>query len=288
MMIASLRGIARSAWRARAFHGAAVRRTATEPPVGAASEDIPSFFNKLPEKLILESNGMKPTTAENQLDTLRYYKRLRAEGFSSQQTNYIIQLLLSVLNEQFFDHYNSRFLRNMELENQSHLFHAAESELRYSIQNSRESAINEQSLQLMKLNRELHVCRDELNELLINLLQKDSRVDFSDHKSENTLLQRDINIRLRDCNNRIGTKIIGQIKFDIENLRWQTTRSGLFAVLILVFFIMSGASISRRIAAEHDKPVEVVLHTVEPEERELDDLPLADEQLLKGADLDDL
>ncbi|AET38618.1 Put7p Ecym_3110 [Eremothecium cymbalariae DBVPG len=247
------------------------------------SDEVTSFFSKLPEKLILESNGMKPTTAENQLDTLKYYKLLTGNGFTLKQTNLIIQLLLSTLNEQFFDNYNSRFLRNMELENHSHLFNAAQSELRYSILNSREVALNEQNLQLMKVNRELNLCRDELNELIINFLKKDSRVDFNDHQSENTLLHRDISIRLKDGNNKIGTKIIGQIKFEIENLRWHTTRSGLFAVLILVFLIMSGVSISKRTTAENERPTQVVLHTIQPEERELEEPLLSDEQFVRNA-----
>lgn len=232
-----------------------------------SSDDIASFFNKLTETLTLDNNGTKPTSAENQLDTLRYYLLLTEKGFTSVQTNLIIQLMLSLINEQFFYGCNSKFLRNMELENQSYLFNAAESELRYFIQTSREVSLNEKNLQLMKLNRELNLYRDELNELIINLLKKDSRVDFNDHQCENTLLHRNIKIRLKECNNKIGTKIIGQMKFEVENLRWETTRNGLFTMLFLVFFIMSGVSISRHIW--NDKPIEVMSQTAGPEEIKL-------------------
>lgn len=177
-----------------------------------------------------------------------------------------IELLLQTLNEMFFQDYNDKFLRKTELATQSHLFNAAETELRSAIQISREASLNEQNLKLLQLQRGLHLSHEELNELIINLLRKDSRVDFNDHKIENTLLHRNINLTLKDCNHKIGTRIIGDTKSEIENLRWQTTRSGLFAVLGLVFFIMSGVSISRRISSENDKPVEVVLHTIEPEE----------------------
>lgn len=230
-------------------------------------DDLPgNLINKLPEELISEGNGLKSTTAENQLDTLKYYNDLIQSGFSPKQSTKVIELLLQTLNEEFFETYNKKFLRKMELENQSHLFNAAETELRYAIQISRETALNEQNLKLTKLNRDLQLLHDDLNELLINLLKKDSRVDFNDHKIENTLLHRNINLTLKDCNNKIGTRIIGNMKSEIENLRWQTTRSGLFAVLVLVFFIMSGVSISKRIAIDNDKPVEVILHTIEPEE----------------------
>lgn len=236
------------------------------------------FINKLPEQLISQGNGMTPTTAAHQVDSLFLYEMLRANGFNSKQSTIIVDLLLDTLDAQFFDDYNDKFLRNMELENQSHLFNAAETELRYTVQNYRENAINERTMELIKIDRDLNAVNDQLNELFINLLKKDSKVDFNDHKIENTFLHRTINLRLKDCNNKVGTKIIGHIKSEIENLRWQTTRSGLFAVLILVFFIMSGVSISKRLNADNDKPVEVILHTVNPEETDLDEF-LSEEEI---------
>ncbi|SCV00514.1 LAME_0G10220g1_1 [Lachancea meyersii CBS 8951] len=234
----------------------------------ALSEDL---VGKLPEQLVSEGNGFESTTAENQIDTLRCYEKLLRSGFTPKQSSLAIELLLQTLNNEFFDNYNDKYLRKTELETQSHLFNAAESELRYSIQVSRESALNEQNLKLLQLNRSLHSLHDELNELMINLLKKDSKVDFNDRKIENTLLHRNIHLKLKDCNNKIGTRIIGDTKSDIENLRWQTTRSGLFAVLGLVFFIMSGVSISKRMSSENEKPAEVVLHTIEPEEDDRED-----------------
>lgn len=236
------------------------------------------FMNKLPEKLISRGNGLKPTTAANQLDTLYLHNKLVQNGFTSEQGNVIIDLLLDTLDQDFFRTYNDKFLRKMELENQSHLFNAAETELKYAVQNSREESLNERTLELMQLDRDLNSFNDQLNELIINLLTKDSKVEFNDRKIENTLLHRDINLRLKDCNNKIGTKINVHIKSEIENLRWQTTRSGLLAVLILVFFIMSGVSISKRINTENGKPVEVILHTVDPEESDLESLLSDDEQ----------
>ncbi|SCU85645.1 LANO_0C04874g1_1 [Lachancea nothofagi CBS 11611] len=230
---------------------------------GTPSED---FIDKLPEQLISEGNGFDSTTAENQIDTLRCYEKLLRSGFTPKQSSMAIELLLSTLNEEFFDGYNDKFLRKTELDTQSHLFNAAETELRYAIQISRETALNEENLKVLQLNRGLHLLHDELNEQFINLLKKDSQVDFNDRKIENTLLHRNINLKLKDCNNKIGTRIIGDTRSDIENLRWHTTRSGVFAVLGLVFFIMSGFNISKRISSENEKPVEVVLHTIEPEE----------------------
>ncbi|CDH11874.1 uncharacterized protein ZBAI_03660 [Zygosaccharomyces bailii ISA1307] len=254
-----------------------------------SKETSSNFLKRMPERLVSEGDGLKPTTAARQFDTLGLYQRLSKEGFTANQSEAIISLLLELLDDLFYKEYNHIYLNDMELENQSHLFHAAESELKYAIQNSRDTQLNNQHLQLMKLIRDLEALHDEMNEMSINCLQKDSKVDFNNQKIENTLLQRQIKLELSDCINKISTKILGKTRSDIENLRWQTTRSGLLAVLILVFFMVGGASISNRISAEKDKPMQVTLHTVDSEEHEdseendndngLDQMLLDDEDL---------
>ena len=234
------------------------------------------FMNKLPEELISGSDDSKPTKAENQLDTLHYFNVLRNTGFTEEQSLLVVELLLEISNKEFFEKYNQLFLKSVELDNQAHLFNVAETELKYTIQNSRETQLNEQHIKLMRLSRDLESLNDELHEMIINYIEKDSKVDFHDHKMENTLLIRKIKLELADCTNKIGTKILGNTKSDIENLRWHTTKTGLLAVIILVFFIVSGVSISRRITADNEKPLKVILHTVDKEEN--DD---ADDELME-------
>lgn len=223
----------------------------------------------IPEQL-RSQNCCSPTRAQNQLDTMVYYDLLASKGFDAKQSELIIELLLEILNDEFFSSYNKDFLRNMELDTQSHLFNAAETELKFAIQNSRDTHLNDQHLQLMKLLRDVDSLHDEINEMIINLLQKDSKVDFNNQKIENTLLQRQIKMELNNCTHKITTKILGNTRSDIENLRWQTTRSGLLAILVLVFLVMGGASFSKRIAASN-LPVQVTLRTLDPEETDYDE-----------------
>lgn len=230
-----------------------------------------NFLEQMPERLVSEGDGLKPTTAANQFDTLALHERLKLQGYTPEQCDAIVTLLLELLDELFYKDYNRIYLNDMELENQSHLFHAAETELKYAIQNSRDTQLNNQHLQLVKLIRDLESLHDEMNEMTINFLQKDSKVDFHNQKIENTLLQRRVKMELSDCVNKISTQILSNTRSDIENLRWQTTRSGLLAVLLLVFFMVGGASISKKLSMENDKPVQVTLHTVDPEERDIDE-----------------
>lgn len=210
-------------------------------------DDTPlDFINKLPEQLISQGNGLTPTTAARQINTLEYYKKLKYEaGFDKKQTNAIIGMLLELINDEFYNTYNTEFLRDMELNKQSHLFNSAETELKYAIQNSRDTQLNSQHIQLMVLQRDLASLHDEINELIINSINKDSTIDFNNHKLENTLMLKEVNLALSDCKNKIITSLIGQLKSDVENLRWQTTRSGLVAILLLVLMVMGTVNLTK-------------------------------------------
>ncbi|CAI4972018.1 ANM_HP_G0214850.mRNA.1.CDS.1 [Saccharomyces cerevisiae] len=205
------------------------------------------LLDRFSEDFITQGNGLKPTTSQNQLDTIKFYQMLRERGnFSDEQCKIIIALLLQLLNDQFYSCYNDLFLRDMELNKQSHLFSSLETELKFAIQNSRDTQLNENNLQLLKLKRELNSIHDELNEIIIDLLQKDAKLEFNNQKLENTLLYRQLNLKLNDCSNKIQTKILGDIRSHIENLRWQTTRNGLLVILVLVCSIMIGVSASKK------------------------------------------
>lgn len=229
-------------------------------------KDVKTSFgllDRFSENFIAQGNGLKPTTSQNQLDTIKFYQLLRERGsFSDEQCKNIISLLLQLLNNEFYSNYNELFLRDMELNKQSHLFSSLETELKFAIQNSRDTQLNEHHLQLLKLKRELNSIHDELNEVIINSLQKDAKLEFNNQKLENTLLYKHINLRLNDSSNKIQTKILGEIRSHIENLRWQTTRSGLLIILVLVCSIMIGVSASKK---EH---AVVPQEPTEPEEPE--------------------
>lgn len=226
------------------------------------------LLDRFSENFITQGNGLKPTTAQNQLDTIKFYQMLRERGnFSDEQCKIIITLLLQLLNDEFYSCYNDLFLRDMELNKQSHLFSSLETELKFAIQNSRDTQLNEHHLQLLKLKRELNSIHDELNEIIIDSLQKDAKLEFNNQKLENTLLYRQINLKLNDCSNKIQTKILGDIRSHIENLRWQTTRSGLLIILVLVCSIMIGVSASKKersVSQEHGE------NEILPQEQDID------------------
>ncbi|CAL9738396.1 hypothetical protein MOSE0_N10462 [Monosporozyma servazzii] len=227
-------------------HGSA----STTKSVGAGkndSSDGNDLIKTLSEQLILETtlNLHKPTRAENQVDTMStYYKLL--DKFTPGQSKAIVSTMLYLLNEQFYKTYNDKFLRDFEIDKQDHLFNSLQSEVQYTITNTRDVEINKHHLQLMKLKRDLDSIVDEINEMIIDQYEKNCRLDFHEHKNANTLLYKKINLNLNDCSNKITLRIISGIKSEIETLRWQTTRSGLLAVIIIASSFMVGVNISNK------------------------------------------
>ncbi|CCH41753.1 Coiled-coil domain-containing protein [Wickerhamomyces ciferrii] len=213
---------------------------------------------------------------KNYVDTMKVFNQLNSLGFNSKQSDIILQLLNENLTYQL-DKMNGKFTSSMEMENELYLFEAAQSELRIEINTSRELDLHNLDRMKNSLDDLVREEGEDLNKFMI-VSQNDTEVSVHQQRNENTLLQKGIKMKIKDLDNKISTNINSDIKSDIENLRWQTTRSGLAAILVLVFSIIGGVSISKKINRD-EQPTEVILHTIKPEER-IDDEE-EDEQVLK-------
>ena len=200
------------------------------------------LIKTLSEQLIQEttSNVHRPTTAENEIDTMSVFFDLVAAGFDEVQARSIIKVMIGVLNDKFFATYAEEYLRDFEVRKQEHLFHSLTSEIQFTIRNSRDAQFNQHHLQIMRLQRDLTADMEDINETLQELLGNERQLEFNNLKFENTLQHKQVNIDLSDCDNKISIDMLAGIKYDIENLRWQTTRSGLIAVVVILFLIFAG------------------------------------------------
>ncbi|CAL9732908.1 hypothetical protein MOUN0_O09032 [Monosporozyma unispora] len=227
-------------------HGSVSASKPVEQKKNSLSEGN-DLIKTLSEQLILETtlNLHKPTSAENQVDTMSTYHQLLTK-FTPGQSKAIMATMLYLLNEQFYTTYNDKFLRDFEINKQDHLFNSLQSEIQYTITNTRDVEMNQHHLQLMRLKRDLDSIVDEINEMIIDQYEKNCKLDFHEHKNANTLLYKRINLNLNDCSNKITIQIISGIKSEIETLRWQTTRSGLLAVVILASSFLITVNISNK------------------------------------------
>lgn len=237
------------------------------------NEKPSDLIQTLSEQLIADTNlnTHKPTMAENEIDTMSITAQLTENGFSDTQSQSIVKVIMSILNDEFYSSYNDKYLRDFEIDKQLHLFNSLTSEIQFIIANSRDTQFNLHHLQITRLKRDLNLDLDNLNEDVIEILEKDRKLDFNNQKVDNTLLYRRINMSLRDCSNKISINILAGIKLDIENLRWHTTRSGLVAIVILVFFILTCVNVSNKKSNAEPELKEVTLKTVDPEEIDNDE-----------------
>lgn len=217
----------------------------------------------VPIPVELGSGAIDGELIKNYVDTMHIYNQLKKLGFNNGQSDLILQLINENLTHQL-NKMNEKFTTSMEMENESYLFEAAQSELRIEINTSRELDLHTLENEKNSLDLLLREESEELNKFMI-VSKNDTQVLINDQNSENTLMQKGIKMKIKDLDNKISTNINSDIKSDIESLRWQTTRSGLFAILVLVFSIIGGVSISKRINKE-EQPTEVILHTIKPEE----------------------
>lgn len=170
---------------------------------------------------------------EPYMDTYSVYTQLQEAGFTGDQADQIINLLITQLNTKL-SKLSTKYSQLFELENEKYLFESAQQELRVDITRSREKHINELVNLLHLLERDFNILRDELNGDFIQM-KNDTQVATNDQKSENTLLSKKIILRIQETNHKITTELNSAMRSEIESLRWHISRWGIMAILVSVF-----------------------------------------------------
>lgn len=96
------------------------------------------------------------------IDTYSIYKELRNVGFTSNQSDQIISLLIYQLNSKLTK-LSTIYAQNFELENEQYLFESAQQEIRVDITRSRDRHIDELIALINILERDFNAITDELN-----------------------------------------------------------------------------------------------------------------------------
>lgn len=232
-----------------------LRRISSEP-----SKEDPSLLNE--SHIIRTNNGSEQIESDfftEYIDTLAVTNELLEAGFNEEQAKKIILIAGNNLSGNL-ERVIRKHVPKIDLENENYLFEAASSELRVAVKHSRQSHKNEIMNNLALLERELNAVTDELNERMIEC-KNDAEVAMNDHKTDNTLLQRQLKIKIRQVENRINSQLISELKFGIENLRWSLTRRGIFCILSVaasVLIVVTGNKILTQLeeagTAIHNSP----------------------------------
>jgi hypothetical protein len=222
----------------------------------------------------LNDNDFLTTVFDNMdpyLDTYSVYTQFRAAGFTLDQSDELLNLLIVQLNSKL-SKLPTKYSQVYELENERYLFESAQQELRVDITRSREQHINELISLINILQRDFHILSDELNNDFIQM-KNDAQVSINDQKSDNTLQSKRIILKIQETNHKITTELNSAMRSEIESFRWHLSRWGIIAILVSVF---SGCTVfyvqkAKTTKAEQSKNEFVPLVIYEPSEYDEDD-----------------
>lgn len=245
--------------------GGSVKEGKTSTQQGDPATDEANLEAMKDEYLTTIFEDMEPY-----MDTYSVYTQLVAAGFTGEQADEVINLIVKQINTKL-SKLSTKYSQLFELENEKYLFESAQQELRVDITRSREKHINELTNLLHLLERDFNILSDELNGDFIKM-KNDTQVATNDQKSENTLQSKKIILRIQETNHKITTELNSAMRSEIESLRWHISRWGLMAILVSVF---SGCTTfyihkvkSSKAQSKHDF---VPLVIYEPSEYEEDD-----------------
>ncbi|PSK37678.1 hypothetical protein C7M61_003385 [Candidozyma pseudohaemuli] len=208
---------------------------------------------------------------EPYIDTYDVYKQLTRAGFTPAQSDEVINLLIVQVNSKLLK-LSTKYSQEYELENERYLFESAQQELNVDVTRNRENHINDNINQINVLERDFGTIRDELNNHFIQM-KNDIQVAINDQKSENTLMSKNIMLRIKETNHKITTDFTMAMRSEIESLRWHLSRWGLIAIMVSVFSACASFYVYRirsfRKAAEKNEFVPLVIY--EPSEYDEDD-----------------
>jgi hypothetical protein len=196
------------------------------------------------------------TSVTHYFDTNKIYTGLRFSGFTEGQAEIIMRAMRDILTARL-EAVREESIAQAAADNEAYLFEAARSELRTEVQKLRELQSAEYGSNLARLQRDVEIAHQELNES-ITTMKSGIDLDINERKNSNQQEASLVDMRLQELNNRISIDIVSDMKSEIEALRWQTTRRGLTAVTFVLAAMLIGISLGKKNEKENkQKPVPV-------------------------------
>lgn len=180
-------------------------------------------------------------------------EELKKGGFTDPQAD----IIMSVAREALLHRLNwvqSELAPKVDMENEEYLFQAAHNELLVEVTNEREIALMNLQNSSVILKRKFNNLEDETS-TKIKLNGDTITMELSQFKHENNLQQRELEIKNTDLKNRIVSELMSGLRSNIEQFRWQLTRSGIFAIMLMAGSIIGGWGLiqSKKDAAEEEE-----------------------------------
>ncbi|KAI8974947.1 hypothetical protein BDB01DRAFT_728582 [Pilobolus umbonatus] len=211
-------------------------------PLFSTSSSVSSTFDAVVEDAI--SHKKEGRLKKNHpFDTYLVLTQLEQQGFTRGQAEAIMKGIKFKLRECTAS-VNDHFLLNSDLENESYLFKAALSELRTEIQVLRRNDMQHLQTELSLITREVDMLEQNLNESIANM-RNDIQLDMNNRKNETKEDQKVLDMKIQEINNKFIIRL-GDIRTEIEAVRWETIWKGLTGITVAALSIASLAYLLKK------------------------------------------
>ncbi|RVD88176.1 uncharacterized protein DFL_002371 [Arthrobotrys flagrans] len=170
-------------------------------------------------------------------DTYAMVKQLENGGFTYGQSVVAMKAIRGLLSVNLDKAKESMVTKSMS-ENENYLFRAACSELKTETEFARRTALEKTRIDRAQIQRDYEQLEQKLNEDLMNLKDEVSSV-FNDRKLVTRQEQRAMEIKIQELNYKLTILLNGDMRSEIEALRWTTTRRGLIAIAIIAVLVVT-------------------------------------------------
>ncbi|KAG5436961.1 hypothetical protein PCANB_001371 [Pneumocystis canis] len=157
----------------------------------------------------------------HQFDTYNLVSTLETTGFTHNQAVTIMRSIHALLINNL-ETAKTKFISRSNLENETHLFHASQSELKTEIQSMRKNETATLHAETLALRKQLETFEQTLKEDLMTL-KNDVAIDINDRKSSNKAEEKNIEIKIQELNNKF-TIILGEIRAMLEKNKWDAAK----------------------------------------------------------------
>ncbi|RPA87173.1 hypothetical protein BJ508DRAFT_410717 [Ascobolus immersus RN42] len=216
-------------------------KPATPPPPS------PNAIPALDPRTRLWDSTVSGDGPKHDFSTYDMMQRLQFATFTPAQSEALVKAMKSKLRVEL-ENAKGVFLDKSRSENESYLFHAAASELRNEIFQSRRAQVEEMRRDRAKAQAEFDDVNTRFTEEVASFKNELTGM-FNERKMETRAEQRAMENKIQELNYKITVLIKSELKSDVEALRWITTRRALMAIAFLAIFIVATIKVSKNIAA---------------------------------------
>ncbi|KAI8331009.1 hypothetical protein BC941DRAFT_360801 [Chlamydoabsidia padenii] len=202
----------------------------------------------------LQQQDSTPTFYRRHLfDTYKLVQSLEQQDFNRLQAQVIMKGIKSKLQESTILLGDKLLLRS-DLENESYLFKAELSELRTEIQIMRRNDTQTLQTDAAILTREVETLAQRLRED-VTTMKNEVTLDLNSRKNETQEEQKAIDMKIQEINNRFTVQM-GEVRTELEAVRWETIWKGMAGVVVAGIGIASLGYLLTRFA---DRQAEAAL-----------------------------